>query len=83
MSAANLAARMIAALETAAAESAGGPAPLVSSSLEVFAPVPDNATISVAITRKTRSLLFAAAEAIGPDRTRIATASSVHRLTAS
>ncbi len=79
MSAADLARRMVDALENVATSSAGGTAPLVSNSLEVFAMATDF-TITAEVTRKTRSLLFARAEAIGPDRTRVATASSVHRL---
>lgn len=71
--------QLIAALKRAARDAAGAEAPLVSVTIEVLregAP----ASISTEISRKTRTLVFAAAQANAADGAPIAAASSVHKI---
>ena len=78
MSDADLSAQMLAALKACANESAGADAPLVSVTME-FIRDEDRAEVSASVTRKTRTLVFVAAEARTGDAI-VATASSVHKI---
>lgn len=70
---------MIAALKACADEAASAPAPLVSVNMEFLSEV-GAASVSAAIVRKTRTLVFVSAEAKGSDGAPVATAASVHRV---
>ncbi len=78
MSDADLSAQMLAALKACANESVGANTPLVSVTME-FMRDEDRAEVSAGITRKTRTLVFVAAEARAGDAI-VATASSVHKI---
>lgn len=79
MSAADIAAHIVDALEQAVAQEAGAPATLVSVSVNLIASG-EVAYIDARIERKTRTLLFAQAEAFGPGETHLASATSVHKI---
>lgn len=74
-----VAALMIEALEAAATESAAAPTALVSVSLEMLGEA-DMGNIKTAISRKTRTLLFATAELVTDAGVRVASATSVHKI---
>lgn len=76
---ADVSAQLIAALKACADEAAGAPAPLVSVTME-FLSEENTADVSAAIVRKTRTLVFASAEAKAKDGALVATAASVHRV---
>jgi hypothetical protein len=77
-----IAARIINALEAAADREAGAKTALVSVNIEMLTPA-DAGSIETQIVRKTRTLVFMSAEFANDSGTRIATASSVHKLTPS
>ena len=79
MSEAAVAARLTEALAQAAAHAAGGPAPLLSVSIEIISPG-DAAKVETRVERKTRTLAFMSAEAFTADAKRIASATSVHTI---
>lgn len=80
MSEAELSARLLAALKACANDSAGAEAPLVSMTTEFLREDMAAASVTAEIARKTRTLIFATAEARGADGAPVATASSVHRI---
>jgi hypothetical protein len=75
-----IAVRIINALEAAADREGGAKTALVSVTIDMLAPA-DVGAIEVSLTRKTRTLAFLTADFVGEGGARIATASSVHRLT--
>ncbi len=79
MSETETAAQMIEALTRAAREAVGAETPLVSVTME-FLREGAPASVSAEISRRTRTLVFAVVEAKAADGTRIATASSVHKI---
>ena len=80
MNNAEIAAALVAKLNEAAAAS-GARAALVSVAIEMLH-AGAIASIETKIDRATRTLLFMGAEAYGPDRMRVASATSVHRIIA-
>ena len=81
MSESEIAAQLVAALTNIAKQAAGAEAPLLSMTMEVVGEgAPANVTAT--ISRKTRTLVFAIAEAKAADGAPIATASSVHQIKA-
>jgi hypothetical protein len=78
MSGGDLSAQILVALKACANESAGADAPLVSVTME-FMRDKDRAEVSASVTRKTRTLIFVAAEARTGGAI-VATASSVHKI---
>jgi hypothetical protein len=74
-----IAARLINALEAAADREAGAKTALVSVTIDMVAPA-DSGSITTALTRKTRTLVFLSAEFVTDAGARIAGASSVHKL---
>ncbi len=79
MSASDIAARVVDALDQAAAHETGAPVTLVSVAVEMLA-IGDVAHVDARIERKTRTLVFAMAEAFGAGETRLASATSVHKI---
>lgn len=77
-----IAARLINALEAAANREAGAATQLVSVNIDMVAPA-DAGAINVALTRKTRTLVFLNAEFVTDSGARIANAASVHKIAAS
>lgn len=82
MSAAEVTAALIKALEGAAAREAGGPCTLASVNVEMLA-APATGQARVKIERKTRTMMFLSAEYLTEAGERIATAASVHKVIAS
>lgn len=74
-----IAARLIDALEAAADREAEAETALVSVSVDMLARA-DVGTIETKLARKTRTLVFMSAEFVTDSGTRIATASSVHKV---
>jgi hypothetical protein len=74
-----IAARLINALEAAANREAGQQTALVSVTIDMLKHA-DAGSVSVSVTRKTKSLVFMAAEFVTDAGTKIATASSVHKM---
>lgn len=74
-----IAARMLNALEAAANREAGQQTALVSVTIDMIKRA-DAGNVSVSVTRKTKSLVFMAAEFTTDAGVRIATANSVHKL---
>jgi hypothetical protein len=74
-----IAARLINALESAADREAGQKTALVSVTIDMLKHA-DAGSVSVSVTRKTKSLVFMAAEFVTDTGVRIATANSVHKL---
>jgi hypothetical protein len=74
-----IAARIVNALEAAADREAGGQTALVSVTIDMLARA-DAGTIETALVRKTRTLVFLTAEFRTDAGERIATASSVHKV---
>jgi hypothetical protein len=74
-----IAARIVNALEAAADREAGGRTALVSVTLDMLARA-DAGAIETALVRKTRTLVFMAAEFRTDAGERIVTASSVHKV---
>ena len=81
MSNAEIARLMIARLEALAAETAGAGASLVSVAMEKLRDG-EVTRVEAKVERKTRTLLFLSAEAFTAAGARIATATSVHRVSA-
>lgn len=81
MTNAELAARLTEALELAASREAGANTTLVSVEIVVVSP-PAAGSITTRLSRRTKTLLFLSAELTGETGTIIASASSVHKLTA-
>jgi hypothetical protein len=79
MSNSDIAARLINALEAGADREAGQKTALVSVTVDMIAREAAG-SIKVSVARKTRSLIFMAAELASEAGVRIATASSVHKL---
>ena len=73
-----IAARLINALEAAADREAGQKTALVSVTIDMLKHA-DAGSVSVSVTRKTKSLVFMSAEFITDGGVRIATANSVHK----
>lgn len=82
MSAAEIAAALIEALEAAAAREAGEPCALASVNVEMLV-APATGEAWVKIERKTRTMMFLSAEYLTEAGERIATAASVHKVIAS
>ncbi len=78
MSEADIAARLVDALTSAATREAGNDTALVSVTIDVVASG-DASSIEASLTRKTRTLLFMSAELRNEAGQRIATAASVHK----
>jgi hypothetical protein len=78
VSEAEIASRLIAALTQHVAEKVGAESRLVTASFDVLARG-DAARVDARVERKTRTLVFAAADAFSADGAHIAAASSVHR----
>lgn len=76
-----IAARIVNALEAGADREAGAQTALVSVTLDMLARA-DTGSIEAKLVRKTRTLVFMSAEYRSDAGARIATASSVHKLTA-
>lgn len=74
-----IAARLINALEAAADSEAGQKTALVSVTIDMITRA-DAGNVSVSLTRKTKTLVFMAAEFVSDAGARIAAASSVHKL---
>ena len=79
MSDAEIAARLIDALEAAAEREAASKTALVSVTVDMVARAAAGA-IETTLVRKTRTLVFMSAELVGEGDARIATASSVHKV---
>ena len=75
-----IAARLINALEAAADREAGQKTALVSVTIDMLKHA-DAGSVSVSVTRKTKSLVFMTAEFVTDGGVRIATANSVHKFT--
>lgn len=82
MSESEIAAQLVAALTNIAKQAAGAEAPLLSMTMEVVVGQGAPANVTATISRKTRTLVFAIAEANAADGAPIATASSVHQIKA-
>jgi hypothetical protein len=78
VSEAEIAARLVAALTQHVAEAVGPEARLVTASFDLLAPG-EAARVDARIERKTRTLVFAAADAFSAEGAHLAAASSVHR----
>jgi hypothetical protein len=74
-----IAARIINALEITANREAGAKTGLVSVSIEMLAPA-DTGAVEVSTERKTRTLLFLRADFRTDSGTRVASASSIHKI---
>lgn len=74
-----IAVRLINALEAAADREAGQKTALVSVTIDMLTRA-DAGSVTVSLTRKTKSLVFMAAEFASDTGARIATANSVHRI---
>jgi hypothetical protein len=74
-----IAAALVEAIAAAAREQAGADTVLASFSLEILAPGAP-ARAAARIERKTRTLVFASADAFDAEGARIAAASAVHRI---
>lgn len=74
-----IAARLISALEAAANHEAAQQTALVSVTIDMLKRA-DAGSVNVSVRRKTKSLVFMAAEFVSDAGVRIATASSVHKL---
>ena len=79
MTDAAIAARMLNALEAAADREAGQKTALVSVTIDMLKHA-DAGSVSASVTRKTKSLVFMAAEFATDAGVRIATANSVHKM---
>jgi hypothetical protein len=79
MSAADISAHIVDALEQVVAQETGAATELVSVSVNMIAGG-EIAYIDARIERKTRTLAFAQAEAFGPGETHLASATSVHKI---
>ena len=79
MSASEIAARLVAALEAAAEREAGAKAPLVSTTVDILTQGSGD-TIETEVLRRTRTLLFLRADLKTAAGAPIATANSVHKL---
>ncbi len=75
-----IAVRLINALEAAAQREAGENVALVSVTIDMLAPA-DEGAVTVSLTRKTRTLVFMAAELKTAEGVRIAAATSLHKIT--
>ena len=74
-----IAARMLNALEAAADREAGQKTALVSITIDMLKHA-DAGSVTVQLTRKTKSLVFMSAEFVTDAGARIATANSVHKM---
>lgn len=74
-----IAARLINALEAGADREAGQKTALVSVAIDMVTRA-DAGNVSVSLTRKTKTLVFMAAEFVSDAGAKIATASSVHKI---
>jgi len=74
-----IAARLINALEAAADREAGQKTALVSVTIDMLKRA-DAGSVTVSVTRKTKSLVFMSAEFVSDAGARIATANSVHKM---
>jgi hypothetical protein len=74
-----IAARMLNALEAAADREAGQKTALVSVTIDMLKHA-DAGSVTVSVTRKTKSLVFMAAEFVTDTGARIAAANSVHKM---
>jgi len=81
MSGADIARTLVEALERAVAAEAGARAALVSASVSVLSDNPP-ARVETTITRRTKTLIFAHAQAASASGEAVAEASSVHRVKA-
>ena len=81
MTNADIAAALVQALEAAAAREAGAPCALVSVNVEMLA-APVSGAARVSLDRKTRTLVFLSAAYLNAAGERIASAASVHKVTA-
>lgn len=79
MSEAEIASRLIAALTERVAEEVGAEARLVTASFDILAQG-EPARVDARVERKTRTLVFAAADAFSAEGAHIAAASSVHSI---
>lgn len=78
---AEITSRVVAALESAAAAEAGVNTALVSVNIQLLAPG-NGGAIKTAVQRKTRTLIFMSADLLDTTGAAIATASSVHKISA-
>jgi len=78
---AEITSRVVAALESAAAAEAGANTALVSVNIQLLAPG-SGGTIKTAVERKTRTLIFMRADLLDTTGAAIASASSVHKISA-
>lgn len=76
-----IAAQLLDALEAAADREAGQKTALVSVTIDMLT-CADAGSVNVSVTRKTKSLVFMSAHFISESGARIATAASVHKLSA-
>ena len=74
-----IAARLLNALEAAANREAGQQTALVSVTIDMITRA-DAGSVTVSVTRKTKSLVFMSAEFVNDAGARIATANSVHKI---
>lgn len=79
MKTADITAAFTEALEAAAAHEAGAPCTLVSLNMELL-DAPAKGSVSVSVSRKTRTLVFLSAAFENANGARIASAASVHRV---
>ena len=79
MNAAEILAALVAKLDETAGAEAGGQCVLASATLEMLSSGAIS-RIETGLQRKTRTLMFTAAEAFAADGARIATASAVHKI---
>jgi len=74
-----IAALLTEALDAAANDAAGGPTQLVSVAIEMVGAA-NFGVINTAVSRKTRTLVFASAELVDDAGARVAAATSVHKI---
>jgi len=79
MSGADISTALIAAVKACANEAAGAEAPMVSITMEFVHDTASAISVAASVTRKTRTLVFIAAEARA-DGALVATAASVHKI---